>query len=207
MHRVRTSLRAGLVGLVALWAPACYDGFDPLDPDVLAEIARQRGDAQGLAGTGLYVGPFEPLECGCGNLIAGVQVSLCDAIDLLSGFTNRLELELIQADGTVRAQPLPMGLEGGAPMLVPTLYGPLDSEGNISAAGVLQADNIVVRGQVYGRLDGTLVDGVLEVEYQQRTVADTLGGTDQIPIDSVDCRERIGMTVSWNGPPRDPADG
>ncbi len=199
-----------ILGLICMATPGCYDGFDPLDPEVLAEIARERGDADGIGKTGVYRGTFDPIDCGCTQLVIGFDVSLCALISTATGFTDNLDVEVIQADGTVRITTLPLSFNGNTaePLLLPTLYGPLDSDGTIAAGGVVQADSIVVGGQVYGRMDGTLVGETLEVDYRQRVVVDVLGGADErAPIDSIDCRERIGMSLTWAGTAIDPSEG
>jgi hypothetical protein len=199
-------------------APGCYQGSDPLDPEVLAEVARSRGDAQGFEHSGVYVGTFEALECGCGGIDARFDVSLCALIDDAAalGFDDGLDMELIQADGSVRIEALALaGFFEQQAALLPLLYGPLQADGRISSAGVLQADAIAVQGQVLARLDGTL-DGqagawALTVEYQQRYVLDLLGGGDEFIDDDVetvlattDCRERVGLDLRWVSPPLEP---
>jgi hypothetical protein len=202
-------------------ATGCYQGFDPLDPEVLAEVARARGDAQGFEHSGIYVGNFEALECGCAELEARVNVSLCTLIESANmiGLGMGLDVELVQADGSVRIEALSLAgfFEEQAPLL-PLLYGPLHADGRIAVAGVLQADALVVKGQVLARIDGTL-DGppgawVLDVEYQQRYVLDLLaggaelgaefGGDAEEVIGTTDCRERVGMHLQWFSPPLQP---
>ncbi|MCA9711017.1 MAG: hypothetical protein KDK70_34565 [Myxococcales bacterium] len=95
--------------LLGLLLSGCYEGADPLDPAVLAEIARSRGDAQGLARSGLYVGDLEPMECGCDEYEAAQELSLCYLADLVGMFgqSNYFPLMLNQADGTVQIQIAP----------------------------------------------------------------------------------------------------
>jgi hypothetical protein len=201
-------------------APGCYQGFDPLDPEVLAEVARSRGDAQGFEHSGVYVGTFEALECGCGDIDERFDVSLCNLIDSATafGFEDGLDMELIQADGSVRIEALALsGFFEQQAALLPLLYGSLQADGRISSAGVLQADAIAVQGQVLARIDGTL-DGqagawALTVEYQQRYLLDLLGGgggeefvndEEASVLASTDCRERVGLDLRWVSPPLAP---
>ncbi|MCA9711016.1 MAG: hypothetical protein KDK70_34560, partial [Myxococcales bacterium] len=67
--------------------------------------------------------------------------------------------------------------------------------------------------QVLARLDGTIggSPSVLEVDYQQRYVVDVLGGQldfdelgDSTVLESIDCRERVFMELTWSGPLPDP---
>lgn len=212
----------GILGAAtaALALPGCYEGFDPLDPEVLAEVARSRGDAQGFERSGVYVGTFEVHECGCGEVDSRFDVSLCTTIERIEelGLPPVLELELVQADGTVRIEALGLGdfFEQQA-LLLPVFYGPLHADGRLSAAGVLQADAIAVQGQVLGRIDGTSEqvagEWALVAEYQQRYAVDFITAPDVLDIGiegdslSVDCRERIGLDLRWTSPPIGPLGG
>jgi hypothetical protein len=201
----------------------CYEGFDPLDPEVLAEVARTRGDAQGFDRSGVYMGPVEVLECGCTEdvMATGYELSLCGAFETLEmlGVEPELQLELVQADGTVRVRAVAFAIVSGGGLL-PVFYGPLDADGRISAAGVLQADAVAARGQVLGRIDGTLdgPDGqwMLVGEYQQRYAVDLLssrpdvldvGLDEQGTTTSVDCRERLALELRWSSPLSESIDG
>lgn len=212
----------GILGAAAaaLALPGCYEGFDPLDPEVLAEVARSRGDAQGFERSGVYVGTFEVHECGCGEVDSRFDVSLCTTIERIEelGLPPVLELELVQADGTVRIEALGLGdfFEEQA-LLLPVFYGPLHADGRLAAAGVLQADAIAVQGQVLGRIDGTSEqvagEWALVAEYQQRYAVDFITAPDVLDIGiegdslSVDCRERIGLDLRWTSPPIGPLGG
>ena len=206
--------------MAALVLLGCHEDLDPLDPEVLAEVARSRGDAQGFARSGVYVGTFELHECGCGNVDSRFDVSLCTTIERIEelGLPPVLELELVQADGTVRIEALGLGnfFEEQTPLL-PAFYGPLHADGRLAAAGVLQADALAVEGQVLGRIDGTseLVAGewALVAEYQQRYAVDFITAPDVLDIGvegdslSVDCRERIGLDLRWVSAPIGPLGG
>jgi hypothetical protein len=210
-------------GAVALAAGGCYDGFDPLDPEVLAEVARTRGDALGFERSGIYGGEIEVLDCGCYGALdaSGFDVSLCIALENLEmlGVPPMLDLEIVQADGTLRVRALRFGgFFDSQVQLVPVFYGPLHADGRMSAAGVLQADAITAQGQVLGRLDGTveLVDGewAFVGEYRQRYALDLIGmsavldfGVDDPEVTSIDCRERIALDLRWAAPPFEPLGG
>jgi hypothetical protein len=209
----------GAIGALtaAIVAPGCRDEVDPLDPEVLAELARSRGDAQGIDRSGIYVGTFEVLHCGCGEIDTPYDVSLCTAAENLPfGAPPLLQLELVQADGSVRIQALALGdfFESEA-VLLPVFYGPLQADGRLSAGGVLQADALLVQGQVLGRIDGISefddeLGWGLVVEYQQRYAIELLAdpGVLDIGLDvesqSVDCRERVGLDLRWVSPPFGP---
>lgn len=212
----------GILGAAAaaLALPGCYEGFDPLDPEVLAEVARSRGDAVGFERSGVYVGTFEVHECGCGEVDSRFDVSLCTTFERIEelGLPPVLELELVQADGTVRIEALGLGdfFEEQA-LLLPVFYGPVHADGRLAAAGVLQADAIAVQGQVLGRIDGTSEqvagEWALVAEYQQRYAVDFITAPDVLDIGiegeslSVDCRERIGLDLRWTSPPIGPLGG
>lgn len=202
----------------------CYEGFDPLDPEVLAEVARTRGDAQGFDRSGIYVGRADVLECGCDGALTslGGGGSLCQSLESLemAGIDPVLDMELVQADGTVRVRALAFGgLFESETTLLPSFYGPLHADGRLSAAGVLQADLVAAQGQVLGRVDGTLelVNGqwTLVGEYQQRYELDFIAQPDvldaafdeQGTVTSVDCRERMALDLRWAAPPYTPLDG
>ena len=213
------ALRRAALACTALWlglgGGGCYEGFDPLDPEVLAEVMRSRGDAKGGDHSGIYLGRFEALECGCSEVDAEYDLTMCTLIEQAEaiGLSALLDVQLVQADGTVRIQALSLGsqLESSA-LLLPVLYGPIHADGRLSAGGVLQADTVFIQGQVLGRFDGTL-DGppgaaTLELEYQQRYVLDLFGSDDVIGfygedvlLQSFDCRERIGLTLGWFASP------
>lgn len=203
-----------------LGASGCYDGFDPLDPEVLVEIARSHGDAEGTDRSGIYFGTVEVIECGCLDVGAAADVSLCVRLEQVQalGVVTSTEIELVQADGTarLRAEGLGQAVEG-ADALVPVFYGPLDADGRISVAGIVQADALAVRGQVLGRIDGTLEpEGTswrLDADYQLRYLVDLVAQPDVLDLDvegqalSVDCRERLHLDLAWNRPlpvPLDP---
>ncbi|MEM9460106.1 MAG: hypothetical protein AAGF11_38375 [Myxococcota bacterium] len=189
----------------------CYDGFDPLDPERLAEIARSRGDAQGIAWSGQYVGEVEPLECGCQQVDDANVLSLCGVVDQFGelGLTAMFPLTVIQADGTVQVLLLPPDQDiEDVPILNPPLYGPLDADGRVSAGGSLLGDGLLVRGQVLARIDGTVTDAegtpTLDAELQQRYVVqlaqsvDSLDiGDDQAQFRDIDCRERVALDLRW----------
>jgi hypothetical protein len=206
----------GTAALAALAATGCPEDPDPLDPEVLTELARSRGDAQGIEHTGVYQGTFEVLECGCSELDVPFNPSLCASIEAAEaiGLPRVAELELVQADGTVRLRALGLGdfFEEQASLL-PVFYGPLQADGRFSAAGVLEADALAVQGRVLGRIDGVIEpsDEVWSLvgEYQQRYAVDLfaspdvldVGIDDSTSVQSVDCRERIAVDLRWVSPP------
>lgn len=220
--RIAGAAAAALAAIVGVGG--CYDGVDPLDPEVLAEVARSRGDAQGFERSGIYAGTVEVLECSCDSTLmdAGLDVSLCLSFDQLemAGLPPTLDLEIVQADGTVRVRPLAFATVITADsQLLPVFYGPLHADGRLSAAGVLQSDVVAAQGQVLGRVDGTLerVDGQwgLVAEYRQRYAVDFITQPDvlDVAIDdegtrtSVDCRERLALDLVWIAPPFEPLGG
>lgn len=210
----------GVVGVSgALVVPGCYDGFDPLDPAVLAGVARGRGDAQGFERSGIYTGAYEVLDCGCSDIGSELDVSLCTSLELAErvGVTPDLALEVIQADGTARMQALGLGGFFESELaLLPAQYGSLQADGRLATAGVLQADAIVAAGQVLGRIDATIEredDGWRLVgDYRQRYVVELVASPDALDIgldaggdaQAVDCREHIGLDLRWVGPPNVP---
>jgi len=212
--RARQRWVLGAMGALALAAPGCYDGYDPLAPEVLAEVMRSRGDAQGFERSGVYEGSVEPLDCGCTDLDGGLTVSLCTALDDAAAFgLANLQLELVQAEGSVRLRALGLGgfFEAQAPLL-PVFYGPLHADGSMSAAGVIEADVLAVQGQVLARIDGTIErDGDewhLVADYQQRYVVELVVPPDALDVGiaegeegrAIDCREHIGLDVRWTAP-------
>jgi hypothetical protein len=163
------------------------------------------------------MGTFEALECGCADVGGRFDVSLCTLIEDAAalGFEDGLDVELIQADGSVRVEALALSsLFEEQAALVPLLYGSLHTDGRISSAGVLQADVLAAQGQVLARLDGTLEGEpgawTLVAEYQQRYVLDLLGGDEFVSeevdrvLQSTDCRERLSLDLRWVAPPLEP---
>lgn len=222
-HRAPRVAVVGLAGLVAglMAGGGCYDGFDPLDPEVLEEVVRTRGDALGVGHSGIYTGTFETLECGCPPIDPQLDVpygaTLCGLIEWTNtaGVDDLLRVEIVQADGSVRvrAQDLTASPED-QPLLLPVLYGPLGSDGQISAGGMLQANALIVQGEARARIDGTLDGepgaGTLEVEYQQHNSVELIGSDFGVVLDgfdrndevlqTLDCRERVALSLQWYGP-------
>lgn len=199
--------------LAALAAvPGCYEGYDRLDPDRLAEIIRSRGDAEGIARSGLYRGSFSVLSCGCDELATTFDVTLCSVVAELESFglDDRFEVVVIQADGTVRitAQNVQLVSGLGEP-LTPAFYGSLDADGTVEAAGILQSDALLVEGQVLGRVDGTLDEQGLRAELNQRysltTEVTPPNGDASSEAANVDCREWIELDLVLDGPVPPPA--
>ena len=182
----------------------CYQGYDPLDPELLAEIIRSRGDAAGLERSGQYRGTFEVLSCGCEVEDTTFDVTLCTGLTDLeeAGLSASFDLTVIQADGSVRLSEQNVQLlDGLGEPLLPTFYGSLDADGTVSAAGVLQTDALLVEGQVLGRVDGAFDDdGGLTLELQQRyrlrtDVTTPIDG--EIELRDVDCREWLELDLMW----------
>lgn len=198
----------GAWGLSALALGGCYQGYDPLDPEVLAEIIRSRGDAAGIERSGLYRGSFDVVSCGCEDEDIIFDITLCTNLNDLddAGIDAPMDVTVIQADGSVRISEQNVQLLDalGDPLL-PTFYGALDEDGSLSAAGVLQTDALLVEGQVLGRIDGSFDDdGELVLELQQRYRLST-----EITSDAegdqqwrdIDCREWIELDMQRIGSP------
>lgn len=196
-----------MAGLAASMVGGCYQGYDPLDPEVLAEIIRSRGDAAGIELSGLYRGTFEVLTCGCAEEDTTYDVTLCTGLTELedAGLGATFDVVVIQADGSVRLSEQNVQLlDGLGQPLLPTFYGSIDADGALSAAGVLQTDALLVEGQVLGRVDGTLDEDGLRVELQQRyrlqtDVTSLIDG--EIELADVDCREWLELDLLRLGPP------
>jgi hypothetical protein len=131
-------------------------------------------------------------------------------------------MEVVQADGSARVRPLALDafFEAEANLL-PPLYGSVHADGRLSVAGLLQVDAIAVQGQVLGRIDGTVAlddesgASVLVADYQQRYQVELFGSMDatldfleeDMLIQTVDCRERIGLDLEWVAPLPTPLPG
>ena len=168
------------------------------------------------------MGTFDVLECGCSDVETTYDVSLCTSIERLEaiGLPPVLQIELVQADGTVRVQALGLGdfFESEASLL-PVFYGPLHADGRLSVAGVLELDVLVAQGKVLGRIDGTSEFDAgawtLVAEYQQRYALELpsqsevldFGVEGDAPLQPVDCRERIDLDLRWISPPLPPVIG
>ncbi len=202
-------LRCGSLSLLVLLT-GCYDGYDPLDPDLLAQIARSRGDAEGFERSGYYSGTYETIECGCEEYTSARALSLCFQVEQADqfGLQSAFPIQIVQADGTVRLLPAVEGDGFSNGPLLPTFYGPLSADGTLQAAGILEADELVFVGRVLARIDGTFegsgTEGTLRGEYQQRYILDFIGlDVDLIDVgqpatpDSVDCREVIEFDLSF----------
>lgn len=198
-------------------ASGCYEGFDPLDPAVLTEVMRTRGNAVGDGHTGIYLGTVETLECGCPPVDprAGLEydATLCGVIEYAEdfGLEDAIAIELVQGDGSVRIRAVGAESPDDVTVLLPTLYGPLYTDGRVFAGGILEVDALLVQGAARARVDGTLVGdpeaGRLELEYRQINQVELLGnaldgavdgfGVEDEVLQTLDCRERIRLSMAW----------
>ncbi|MEM7158743.1 MAG: hypothetical protein AAF799_38230 [Myxococcota bacterium] len=183
---------------------ACDEPDDPWAPERLAEIARARGDAQGHERTGVYQGEYFAIDCPCEELDPALDLSLCTALDQLGtlGLPGTVQIELIEADGQVRLATPDLVLEGVVNEgLVPIYWGPIDTEGQLQGAGMLEVNSLLARGRVQGLAEGQVFEDQLQLEIRQRYALQTevsLGADEPLTVERFECEEHISFDLQWD---------
>ena len=163
MDRPASALLA--VALLSVALTGC-DDEDPLDPDLLAALARGRGDAMGNGFTGLYVGEFGFDDCTCSTLegpnldaiVAALpdnpqdqcRVAFLQGDALTGGIPGELAASVVQADGF-------LAVEWDTDGQTFQLTGPIQADGTITVASAFLTGAVSL-GEVRAtaRLDGIL---------------------------------------------------
>ena len=157
--------------LVAL--AACEGEPDPLDADVLQQLARAQGDAEGDAFAGLYllVGEAEG-ACDCPK-VQGFD--LCVVLSLGAGV---VPVDAAHYDGLLVLD------------LAETVayVGGVDRGGDFAVAAIVDASLIAATGDLHSRIDGAFTDRAFTGVLQNRLVGTYLG-------DPIDCRARVALTA------------
>jgi hypothetical protein len=142
--------RAGLLAL-ALAPSACADELGPLDPEVVAELARPPGDAKGTAFSGRYILTLTIVDCPCTTY---PYYSLCPTMGATGtfglGFTATHGEGLLELDTDYTS-----------------LYGRVDADGSFAVGEVVALDTGLLSGQAVSRVDGDFdldTDGAARVD-------------------------------------------
>ena len=151
---------------------------DPLDPDVVEDIAKEQGDAEGSDRSGAYtLKVADTPTCDCP---ATSEIALC-SVDLTT-FTNMgVVAHLTQNDGALVLAA--EGPESGVDFVGDlTLSGPLDSSGDFDLGGIYDLGSLISAGNLYIRLTGRFTGA----DRFEATLSDRARGSygDQ----SIDCR-------------------
>ena len=124
----------------------CQETPGELDPEVVHDLSRRPGDAEGLDLTGAYAGQITLLECGCPELDGLEGLSICHGMGGLkpeAGDSGFLMFEVVQTDGILmmRVEDL-------------SLTGPVDDDGAFAVGGVFDMTTIATTGKIVTRVDG-----------------------------------------------------
>lgn len=158
-----------LAALLVLAACRGSEGDDPLDPDLIEDIAQGAGDGQGDRYSGRFVFSGVPRDCAC----AEDGFSLCGGLAdfaLLDG-----EFDIIHADGYLTISP--KSAAGFS-----TLSGSVDEDGGFATGAIYDASTVATALTVYVRFEGDFTDpDGLAGEFQYRVVGEVTG-------EPADCR-------------------
>lgn len=159
---------AALACLALLVLGACPEDQPPddLDPEVVADVARAGGDAEGDAWSGEYDLQSEPGACDCPTRMG---FDLCALFDVF-GATGRVT----HAEGYLTLVSLSSASFG--------LSGAVDRDGSFELAAIYGLDSLLSSGSVYARMPGAFADErSFTGELRYRLLGELPGGP-------VDCR-------------------
>ena len=159
-----------------------------MDPEVVAELARTPGDAEGYGYTGTIDGVLEEVDCPCLSDAAIEALSLCTVTGLTTSGRISGQIDAVQTDGYIV-----VGLDRFV------ITGGLWDNGTISAGSVSNLTSVVSKGYVITRADGELVENAdgrpeLELDIQHRITGELFLSLDPDVPESIDCTERLHAT-------------
>jgi hypothetical protein len=172
--------------VVGIGTASCGSAPDELDPRVVAELAREHGDAVGYEVTGPVAGWVVVESCGCAEA-ERPTASLCTVAGLSAGDEVAIPFEVVQSNGFLVAY---------APLI--TASGALQADGSFVLGSVVNLAQTILTGHVVTRVDGAatpLPTGGFrfEAEIRQRIRASFAVPVDDLPA-SIDCEEVFAVT-------------
>lgn len=167
--------------LVALSFAGCSEDPDFLDPDVVHDLARASGTAEGFDLSGQYITMADPLDCGCQGML-GPGLSLCSTIP--PGQTT--PVTVIQSDGFIVFR-----------VATDTFTGPVEDDGTFSVGAIVDVTSGTMGLELVARMDGAfgspdVVPVELEGELWWRAKGESIDATGE-PT-RVDCTEHLEVT-------------
>lgn len=186
-------MRGGSLSIAAVFALAltgCQETPGELDPQVVHDLSRQPGDGLDLDLTGTYSGQITVAECGCPEIAALEEMTICNtAIDPEIGSTGFVSFEVVQTDGI-----LMLRLETLA------LTGPIYADGTFSAGGLFDATTPLTTANIVSRIDGTFdldsnrtdVEALAQVRFRGDAAFDIDAMENQSAVDCVERYEIVG---------------
>ena len=152
---------------------------DPLDPEVIRELAATQGSATGDERSGAWTFAFEQRSCDCPSFeIDGALLDLCALLNLVS-----VEVELVEGSGW-------LGVSGPGFAL---LTGAIEADGGFVVGGREDLSNLGAGLEALRRLDGDFAnhDGSAVGFAAQRLIG-------EVPGRAVDCRWRAEFVAERN---------
>ena len=185
-------MRVVIVLGVAALTVGCQETPGELDPEVVHDLARQPGDGLDLDLTGTYSGQITIAECGCPEIDALKERSLCNGIDGVNpevGSSGFVAFEVVQTDGILMLRLDPL-----------SLTGPIFEDGEFSVGGLFDMTTAFSTGSIVSRMDGTFdidsnrndLEALAQVRFSGDAAFDIESMDDRTSLDCVERYEIVG---------------
>ncbi len=177
-----TRRRAFVPAIAGMVLVGCSEGPGFLDPDVVHDLARAYGTAEGFALSGQYLARADPVDCGCEGML-GSGLSVCGTLPAGAS----VPLTVVQSDGAILLR-----------VATDAFTGPVDDDGTFAAGALVNIESGGLGLRLVARMDGTFGDPdrvpvALEGELWWRVEGEMLDA-DGEPA-RVDCTEHLQVTA------------
>ena len=183
---------AAVLALASTISTGCRETPGELDPQVVHDLSRQPGDSEDLDLTGTYSGQITIAECGCPEIEALKERSLCNGIDGVNpevGQSGFVSFEVVQTDGILMLRLDPL-----------SLTGPIYEDGNFSVGGLFDMTTALSTGNIVSRMDGTFdldsnrrdIEALAQVRFNGDAAFDIESTDDRTSLDCVERYEIVG---------------
>ena len=184
----------GALALVALLGGCAEEPLGPLDPEVVAALATEVGDAVGIAPSGVYAVELVPETCGCqdaSSVLAALTVCPSDDGVPFGGSDLGLQttFDVVVADGVLEL----------SSDVTTSAVGALDADGTFDTGAVTRLTSIAATGYQIIRVDGTLspvgdndydIEGELRIRLLGEVELTDLEGVVD-GVEGIDCEDRL----------------
>ena len=171
---MRCSMLVALVASLVAASVGCGadpDPVDPLDPELLRELARAQGTASGSARSGTFVLELATDSCDCPSVeFEGQAVDIC-TFAALSGAA----VELLEGSGV-------LAIADGTESMFMMLRGAIEADGSFIVAETRNLTTLVGPLDALRRMDGQFLDESSAEGWAGQRLIGELGG------EHVDCR-------------------